>query len=158
MLSRLVSQLDTLAKLAALRTGDRSLRSGGSSWKRCRTESDVPHSAVLGGDHHRTRCAAASDLAALWHAHNRGRGRATDRDHSRLLLARNIRSSADPPEFSGDGQRANHAEFSTRGNDLCRDRNYWRHRDASQFVPAFGAGAKPQAAEGRRFHSQRHPL
>src|SRR6266705_6250638 len=102
MLPRLVSRLDTLAELVALRAGNRRLRSGRSSWQRCGPELNVSHSAAMGGDHHGTRRAPAADLTALRHAHNRSGGGAADFDHRGMLLAGNICPAADPPEFSGN--------------------------------------------------------
>ena len=47
-------------------------------------------------------------LQTLRHAHHRGRRPAADRDHRRLLLHRDFRSSADPAQLSGNGTGAGH--------------------------------------------------
>ena len=67
-------QMDALAQLADVRSGHRRLRSGGGAGQRRRPQLAVPHSAALGGHHHRLGRAAAAGLAAVRDAHHRGRG------------------------------------------------------------------------------------
>ena len=66
---------------------------------------------------------------------------------------------ADPAQLRGDGRaRWSSPQLPRGGNVVRRHRNHRRDRHAAQPVPAFRAGAEPQAAEGRALHAQRRPL
>ena len=62
------------------------------------------------------------------------------------------------PSFLEMGARADVAALPAGRNAVRRHRHHRRDRDAAQPVPALGAGAEPQAAEGRAVDAQRHPL
>ena len=65
----------------------------------------------------------------------------------RLLLHRNLRAAADrSPVFGRWAHALAHAGLSPAGDGLCGDRHHRRDRHAAQSLPAFGAGAEPQAA------------
>ena len=98
--------VDALAQLAVQRVGGRRLRSGRSAGQRSRSQPDVSHSAVVGGDHHRARRPAAAGSAGLRHADHRSHRAAAGRHHRSLLLHRNFRSAADQAQFYGTGRRA----------------------------------------------------
>ena len=147
MLPRLVSGVDALAELAAVRGRDWRVRSGGSAGQRRGAQPDVPYPAALGGHHHRRwMCCLLLALQRF--------GMRTIEAVVLVLVATIgvcyfIEIFVLPQtaaQFSGDGTGAGHAGLSSAGNDLCGDRHHRRDGHAAQSLSAFGAGAEPQAA------------
>ena len=143
-------RVDALAQLADERSGDRRLRPGRSAGQRRRSQPALPHSAALGRHHHR-----AGRAPACWRLQSFGMRTI---EAVVLLLVATIAVCyfieifvlpQTKPSFLEMGARTDHAALSAGRNALRRHRHHWSDGDAAQPVPAFGAGAEPQAAEGR---------
>ena len=149
MLPRLVSEVDTLAQLAALRTGDRRLRPGGGAGQRRRPQPAVSHPFTRSRIHYRCRRPAVA-------------GDAATRDRTIeaivLLLVATIGVCyfieifilpQTTPNFLEMGHALITPGFRQGGNGLCRHRHHRSDGDAAQPVFALGLGTKSQDSEGR---------
>ncbi len=71
----------------------------------------------------------------------------SDHDDCGVLFHRDFCSSRDSAEFHRDGTGPDNSESSSCRDALPGDRDDWGDGDASQSLPAFGAGAEPATAE-----------